>query len=264
MVEDVGVGGRVGARGAPDRRLVDVDDLVDRLQPVDAVVRARPQLRLVEAIGDGVVERLVDQRRLARARDSGHAAEDAERYVRVDPLQVVLAGAAHDQLAARLAPLGRHLDPPLAGQVLPGQRSRVGLDLRRGSLGDDVAAVLAGARAEVDDVVGGAHRPLVVLDDDHRVAQVAEAVQGRDQLLRCRAGANRSTARRGCTSPRPGWSRSASPDGSAAPRRLRGTGRSGPATDSRCRRCRGTKAARRSRARSGARSRARSRSSPGS
>ena len=45
-----------------------------------------------------------------------------------------------------------------------------------------MAAVLARAGAEVDEVVCRAHRPLVVLDHDHRVAQVAESVQSLDQL----------------------------------------------------------------------------------
>jgi hypothetical protein len=45
--EGAGIGGRVGARRAADRRLVDVDDLVDELEALDAVVlgrdaRARP------------------------------------------------------------------------------------------------------------------------------------------------------------------------------------------------------------------------------
>ena len=43
-------------------------------------------------------------------------------------------------------------------------------------------AVLAGAGAEVDEVVGGAHRLLVVLDHDHRVAEVAQPLERRDQL----------------------------------------------------------------------------------
>ena len=47
--------------------------------------------------------------------------------------------------------------------------------------GDDLAAVLAGARAEVDQVVGRAHRLLVVLDDEHRVAEVAQPLERRDQ-----------------------------------------------------------------------------------
>ena len=47
----------------------------------------------------------------------------------------------------------------------------------------DVAAVLAGAGAHVDQVVGRAHRALVVLDHQHRVAEVAQPLQRRDQPL---------------------------------------------------------------------------------
>ena len=43
--------------------------------------------------------------------------------------------------------------------------------------------MLAGAGPEVDDVVGGADRALVVLDHDHRVAEVAQALERPDQLL---------------------------------------------------------------------------------
>ena len=76
-----------------------------------------------------------------------------------------------------------HLDLALAGEVLAGQRGRVLGDLVRRAGGDHVAAVFAGAGAEVDEVVGGAHRALVVLDHDHRVAEVAQAVERADQLL---------------------------------------------------------------------------------
>ena len=115
--------------------------------------------------------------------DPGHAAEDAERDRDVDPLQVVFAGVAHDQRAARLAALRRDLDAALAREVLAGQRGGVLGDLGGGALGDHVAAVFAGAGAEVDQVVGGEHRPLVVLDHDHGVAEVAQPVQRPDQLL---------------------------------------------------------------------------------
>jgi hypothetical protein len=40
-----------------------------------------------------------------------------------------------------------------------------------------MAAVRAGAGAHVDDVVGRADRVLVVLDDEHRVAEVAQVPQ---------------------------------------------------------------------------------------
>ncbi len=56
------------------------------------------------------------------------------------------------------------------------------LHLRGGALRDDPPAVLARAGAEVHEVVGGAHRLLVVLDHDHRVAEVAQPLQRGDQL----------------------------------------------------------------------------------
>ena len=43
------------------------------------------------------------------------------------------------------------------------------------------AAVLAGARPEIDEVVGGANRLLVVLDDEHGVAEIAKPAQRREQ-----------------------------------------------------------------------------------
>ena len=76
-----------------------------------------------------------------------------------------------------------HLDPALAGEVLAGQRGGILGDFGRRAGGDHVATVLAGAGAEVDEVVGGEHRALVVLDHDHGVAEVAQPVEGRDQLL---------------------------------------------------------------------------------
>ena len=45
----------------------------------------------------------------------------------------------------------------------------------------DLAAVLARARADVDDPVGDLDGVLVVLDDDQRVAHVAQPDQGLDQ-----------------------------------------------------------------------------------
>ena len=46
-----------------------------------------------------------------------------------------------------------------------------------------MAAAHAGAGAEVDDVVGGPHRVFVVLDDDDRVAQVAQPFERAEQPL---------------------------------------------------------------------------------
>ena len=47
--------------------------------------------------------------------------------------------------------------------------------------GDDLTAVAAGPRPEIDNVVCLADRLLVVLDDQHGIAEVAQLFQGRQQ-----------------------------------------------------------------------------------
>ena len=131
-----------------------------------------------------MVERVVDQRRLARARHAGDADEQPDRQVERD----VLAGCC------RVAPvivsmrsrvgrwrMRRHRDLPAPGEILAGQRMRRAADLLGRALRDDLAAVLAGARPHVDDVVGRQDRVLVVLDDDHAVAEVAQVLQRVEQ-----------------------------------------------------------------------------------
>src|SRR6185312_4392422 len=67
--EQTGIGGRVGARGASDGRLVDLGDTLEVLQAVDAVALGGI-LRgaVVQPCGGVAVERVVDQGRLARSR----------------------------------------------------------------------------------------------------------------------------------------------------------------------------------------------------
>src|SRR5688500_366980 len=91
--ESAGVGRRIRARGAADRGLVDVDDLVEVFDALDLVMIARMQARIVQAAGEGVVERLDHQRGLAAAGDAGHASEDTEWDVDRDVLEVVVARA---------------------------------------------------------------------------------------------------------------------------------------------------------------------------
>ncbi len=72
-------------------------------------------------------------------------------------------------------------DGLLAGQVLAGLRLGVGEQLLQGAAVHDLAAVLAGAGADVDDPVGDLDGVLVVLHDDERVAHVAQPDQSLDQ-----------------------------------------------------------------------------------
>ena len=94
------------------------------------VVRAGPQLRLVQPVGDRRVERLVDQRRLARAGDAGDAAEDAERDRRRRSLFRLCWRAPRTTSSPRGSRrCSRDRDLALAGEVLAGERGRVRLDL---------------------------------------------------------------------------------------------------------------------------------------
>ena len=101
----------------------------------------------------------------------------------VDVLEVVLGRTLDLDVASRLATLPRDLDPAGARQELPGERLGNLRDLIGGALRDHVAAVLTGERADVEHMVGGAHRVLVVLDDQHGVAEVAQTLERRDQLV---------------------------------------------------------------------------------
>ena len=181
--EHAGIGGRVGPGGAADRRLVDIDHLVDEAQPRHLTVRTRPVLGPVEVLGEALVHDVAYQCALARAADAGDADQLAEREIDIDVLQVVFGGAAyHQHRPVALAPPGREWDAPLAPEEGPGQRLRLLDDVVEGAGGDDPAAMLTGAGAYIHDEVGGAHGLLVMLDNHHRITDIAQSQEGVNQL----------------------------------------------------------------------------------
>ena len=112
------------------------------------------------------------------------ATKQPERDAHVDVGEVVLLRAAHgDPVVARLAPPLGDVDLPCARQVLAGDRAGLGQDRVEVALGHDLASVLARAGPDVDDVVGDADRLLVVLDHEHRVAEVAQPDHRVDEAL---------------------------------------------------------------------------------
>ena len=66
-----GVSGRVGARRATNRALVDIDDFVEMLQTFNRVMLSRLGMRPVNFAGRRGIERLVHQGGFARARNTG-------------------------------------------------------------------------------------------------------------------------------------------------------------------------------------------------
>jgi len=91
--------------------------------------------------------------------------------------------AFHAQRAPHVAcaALGRNRDARAPREILGRDRLGIREHLRDGALSDHLAAVLPGPGSEVDQMVGGADRFLVVLDDDHRVAEIAKPHKRRKQ-----------------------------------------------------------------------------------
>src|SRR4029079_18741060 len=116
---------------------------------------------------------------LAAAGDAGDAGEQAERNLGGDVLEVIAAGVDDLELATRVVrtALGDRYHQ-FAGEIFAGDGVGVADQVVDLALGDDVAAVDAGAGADVEHVVGGADSVLVMLDHDHGVAEVAQAAKG--------------------------------------------------------------------------------------
>ncbi|KAF1065940.1 MAG: hypothetical protein GAK45_02062 [Pseudomonas citronellolis] len=100
-------------------------------------------------------------------------------------MQVVAARALEFEqllLVARGALRG-HDDLGATGQVCAGNRVRVIHHLLWRAFGDDLPAMYAGTRADIHHIVGETDRVLVVLDHDHRIAEVAQMGEGAQQAL---------------------------------------------------------------------------------
>jgi hypothetical protein len=155
QVEDAGVRRRVRRRCVADGALIDVDDLVDLLQAEDVVVGRDHRPRPVQPPRQRLIQHLVNKRALARAADAGHGHERPQREAHVDVLQVVLPRPLDDEgrpvfLSLGDAPVRRHRDGLLAGEVLARQRRLAAHHLLRRAAGGDFASAVAGAGTEVE------------------------------------------------------------------------------------------------------------------
>ena len=123
--------------------------------------------------------------RFAAARHASDARERAEGNFCRHVFQVVALRAHYLERPAlrQLAAFRRHLHGHLAREIFARQRPGVRENLRRRALCDDLAAMDAGAGADIEDVIGLQDRVFVMLDDDHGVAKVAQALQGHEKAF---------------------------------------------------------------------------------
>src|SRR5262249_44592865 len=90
VVEEADVRRRRRARRAADRRLVDLDDALDRFVAAERAHAADPPGGEAELAAQPGVEDIAHQGRLARPGDAGHARPCPDRHLDIDRLQVVL------------------------------------------------------------------------------------------------------------------------------------------------------------------------------
>ena len=77
-----------------------------------------------------------------------------------------------------LGALRGNLDTTSSIQILAGNRVGVSGNLRRIASGDDLPAVYAGPRPNVDNKIGSLDRIFVVFDDDNSIAEITQVSQG--------------------------------------------------------------------------------------
>ena len=154
VVEELGVGRRIGAGSAADRGLVDLDHLVDPLDPKDVLVLTGPAGRLVKAVSEPAVEDILDEGALPRSRDPCHADKTGKWDLYVDFFKIMHCGTDHPQgLPVSITPQLWDGNGKGPCEVLAGDRARTGGDLLSSSCHYDLAAVRPGAGTKVDDVV---------------------------------------------------------------------------------------------------------------
>src|SRR5204863_5360639 len=174
LVEGLHVGDGVRARRATDRLLVDQADALQVLEAGERVVGAWRRELGLEGARDRAVERVVHERGLAGARHARDDRERVERDAEAHGLEVVLARADERHVAAAAPPEGRHRDGLAPRHVARGERVRGLLELGLRAGEHDLAAAVARAGAELDDVVRGGDELTVVLDDDDGVPRPRE------------------------------------------------------------------------------------------
>ncbi len=184
--EEPDVGGGVGTRCAPDRALVDIDDLVDVFVPFQGIEIGFLYVTLAaaHAVAQRRVQNVGQEGTLAGSGNAGDHVHRADPELRCDLFEVVFTGTDHTQDLTVAVPAGfRDRYRFLSGEPRAGHAVGIGNDLVGRSLGNDRSPVNAGARSQIDDVIRREQGLFVVFYHQQGVPQVAQMEQRREQAL---------------------------------------------------------------------------------
>ena len=175
-VHGLGVGEGVGPGGPADGTLVHEHGVGHGLRALDRPVGPGPALGRPLEPFHRPEDDVFGQGGFSGAGHPGETHEKSQRYVDVDPLEVVLGRAPHGEpavLPGLPAALG-HGDAALAPHILPGEAAG---DLGSGARVHDPAAPGARPGPQVDHVVRLPYEFRVVFHHHHGVSQVPQALE---------------------------------------------------------------------------------------
>src|SRR5206468_4103367 len=90
--EQASVGRRIRSRSTTDGRLVDLDDLVDKLESLDPIIFERLDGRLIYVSIQRRIKYFLDQRRFTGPGHARNTDKEPERKLDIDIFQIVAAG----------------------------------------------------------------------------------------------------------------------------------------------------------------------------
>ena len=141
------------------------------------------QTRTVELGSQGVIENIIYQSGFSAAAHACHHGKDSERNADINIFEIVGAGAVNRQHPAiALAAMLGNRDKFAAAKIGTGNRCRHLLNFFYRTLSYYFTAMLACSRTDVDNLVGSIHRFLVMLNNNQRIAQIAQMLECFQQL----------------------------------------------------------------------------------
>ena len=157
--------------------MVDGNHLIELVDAVDAVACAGAGMSAVEVTLECLIDDFIDQRGFTASGNAGDDRHHAQRNFDVDIFEVMCACAADGQVTGRHFTACGNGNAAPTGEVCAGDGFGASHNLLRRSLRDELTAVLARAGTDIDNLVCGEHGIFIMLDDDQRIAQIAQAFE---------------------------------------------------------------------------------------
>src|SRR5665647_555473 len=172
-IKGPGIGSRIGARGAADGRLVNIDDLVQVLNPQQILMCTGPMPTAMKLFHQRRIEDVLNQGTFA---GTGYPADNhhfPQRDGYINVLEIMGPRTLDDQfLTVAGAALQWNRYAALSGEVLTRQRIFAVHDIFQAAGRDHFAPMNAGARANIYYKISIFQGLFIVLYNNHRIAQI--------------------------------------------------------------------------------------------